>query len=87
MVRQDDPLPAAGKNHGVLADHRATAQRGKTDGAGRARAGDPIAHAHTVVGKGDVATGRRRYDRDRCAGKSGRQILDRAQHPEARARA
>src|SRR5260370_22894614 len=54
-VRELDPLRRTGKDHGMLADHRAAAQRSKADITGTARAGHAVTAAHRMPRKIDAA--------------------------------
>jgi hypothetical protein len=59
-VHELDALGRPGKDHGVIAHHRAAAQRGKADVPGAACAGFTVAAAHrTLVEVDAAALGRR----------------------------
>src|SRR5580704_2252389 len=59
-VREFDALRRTGKDHAMLADHRAAAQRSKADIAGTARAGHAVAPAHRMLREIDATALRRR---------------------------
>lgn len=57
LVRQLDALGCASKNDGMLANHRAAAQRCKADIPGRSRASQPVAPALGMAGKVNATPG------------------------------
>src|SRR6266700_49289 len=55
LVHELETLGRAGKDHAMVADHGAAAQRRKSDVARAARAGLPVATSHRALGKIDAA--------------------------------